>query len=100
MIVRIMAEDQYRLDDSHLAQIEQLDNVMEQALNDGDEEKFQQALRDLIASIKENGQVVPVDEIVVSDLIVPAHDMTLAEARSRLHHANGTSGTASPESDE
>ena len=84
MIVRIMAEDQYRLDDSHRAQIEQLDEATEEALNEGDEAAFQKALHELIAAVRQYGQVVPVEEIVPSDWIIPGPDMTLAEAHSRL----------------
>ena len=43
MIVRIMAEDQYRLDDSHRAQIERLDEAAEVAMNAGDEAAFPSA---------------------------------------------------------
>ena len=84
MIVRIMAEDQYRLDDSYRVQIEQLDEATEAALNEGDEAAFQKALHELIGAVREHGQVIPVEEIVPSDWIIPGPDMTLAEARSRL----------------
>jgi methylase of polypeptide subunit release factors len=84
MIVRIMAEDQYRLDDSHRTLIEQLDEATEDALNTGDEAAFQKALHELIVTIRQYGEVVPVEEIVPSDWIIPGPDMTLAEARSRL----------------
>ena len=84
MIVRIMAEDQYRLDDSYKALIEQLDEATEAALNDGDEAAFQRALHELIAAVREHGEVIPVEEIVPSDWIIPGPDMTLAEAHSRM----------------
>jgi coenzyme F420-reducing hydrogenase gamma subunit len=84
MIVRIMAEDQYRLDDSYRAQIEDLDEATEDALNKGDEAAFQKALHELIGAVRQNGQVVPVEEIVPSDWIIPGPDMTLEEARTRL----------------
>ena len=84
MIVRIMAEDQYRLDDSFRAQLEKLDDAAEAALNSGDEAAFAKALGDLIAAVRQHGQVVPDEEIVPSDWIIPGPDMTLAEARTRL----------------
>lgn len=90
MIVRIMAEDQYRLDDSFRPQLEQLDEAAEAAMNSGDEVAFTQALQDLVGAIRQHGQVVPDAEIVTSDWIVPGPDMTLAEARTRLQHIAAT----------
>jgi hypothetical protein len=84
MIVRIMAEDQYRLDDSHRALIERLDETAEAAMNAGDESAFQAALHELIGAIRQYGEVVPVEEILPSDWIIPGPDMTLAEAHARL----------------
>jgi len=97
MIIRIMAEDQYRLDDSHRALVENLDEAAEVALNAGDEAAFAQALHDLIAAVRQYGQVVPVEEILPSDWIIPGPDMTLAEARARLQTvpAGESSDTAS-----
>ncbi|MGO8950829.1 MAG: PspA-associated protein PspAA [Ktedonobacterales bacterium] len=86
MIVRIMAEDQYRLDDSYRAKLEQLDEAAETALNSGDEAAFAKALHDLTSAVREYGQVIPDSEIVPSDWIIPGPDMTLAEARARLQH--------------
>lgn len=87
MIVRIMGEDQYRLDDSYRAQIEQLDEAAEVAMNEGDEAAFVSALHELIGAVRQHGQVLPVEEIVPSDWIIPGPDMTLSEARARLQPA-------------
>ena len=84
MIVRIMAEDQYRLDDSFRPQLEQLDEATEAALDSGDEAAFARALDELISAVRKHGQVIPDEEIATSDWIIPGPDMTLAEARTRL----------------
>jgi hypothetical protein len=84
MIVRVMGEDQYRLDDSYRAQIEQLDTAAEVAMNEGDEAAFTSALHALIQAVREHGQVIAVEEIVPSDWIIPGPDMTMSEARERL----------------
>jgi hypothetical protein len=86
MIVRVMGEDQYRLDDSYRAQIEQLDEAAEVAMNEGDEAAFAAALHELIQAVRQHGQVIAVEEIVPSDWIIPGPDMTLSEARARLQH--------------
>ena len=85
MIVRIMTEDQYRIDDAHTAEISQLDDALEQALEGDDDSAFQQALQHIIAFVQQHGQPVPMEEVVASDVIVPAHDMSREEARQRLH---------------
>jgi hypothetical protein len=86
MIVRVMGEDQYRLDDSYRAQIEQLDEAAEVAMNNGDEAAFASALHGLIQAVRQNGQVIADEEIVPSDWIIPGPDMTLSEAQARLQH--------------
>jgi hypothetical protein len=86
MIVRVMGEDQYRLDDSYRAQIEQLDEAAEVAMNEGDEAAFDNALQELIQAVRQHGKVIAVEEIVPSDWIIPGPDMTLSEAQERLQH--------------
>lgn len=84
MIVRIMTDEQYRLDDSHLAEVQRLDNVLDDAEQRGDAVAFTAALHDLTVYVHQYGKPVPIDEVVASDLIIPAPDMTLQEAKERL----------------
>jgi hypothetical protein len=81
MIVRILSEDQYRLDDAHLPAITKLDNQLEAAAANGDEAQFSALLDQLARLIREQGQVVPYDELVTSQLLIPPPDMQMAEAR-------------------
>ena len=85
MIVRIMTDNQYRLDDENLAEVHRLDDILERALDGGDAQGFTSALRELVDYVRQHGQVVPDEEVIPSDLMIPAPDMTLEEARSRLH---------------
>jgi hypothetical protein len=84
MIVRIMGDNQYRMTDEQMRQFDLLDNDLEAALNDDNNEAFQAALKRLTDYVHENGRVVPMEELVQSDLIVPAADMSLAEARQHF----------------
>jgi len=84
MIVRIMTDDQYRLDDSQLARVHQLDDALDAAMDAGDAAAFAAALQQLVAYVKQNGEPLPIDEVVASDLIIPAPDMSLDEAKARL----------------
>ena len=81
MIVRILTDNQYRLDDAHLATITRLDHALEDAADKEDTLQFSDLLAQLTAFIRERGQVVPDEELVVSQLIVPPPDMSMAEAR-------------------
>lgn len=85
MIVRIMADNQYRLDDGLLPEVERLDDALDAALAGGDDASFAAALSQIVAYVRAHGQPVPDTEVVTSDLIVPADDMTRDEAKALLH---------------
>lgn len=87
MIVRILTDNQYRLPDDQAPDVDRLDSQLLTALNAGDESRFQRALQELVQLVRTHGTLVPNDELVTSDAIVPAPDMTLAETRERLAHA-------------
>jgi hypothetical protein len=80
MIVRISGEDQFRIDESLHAQLNQLDATLVQAVEAGDEEAFKAAFSALLDFVRSNGAVVDDDEIETSDLILPPDDITFAEA--------------------
>lgn len=84
MIVRILGENQYRVDDAHMETIATLDDDLLVAIDTDNDARFHSLLSQMVALIQQHGQPVPADELVVSDLIVPAPDMTLAEARKYL----------------
>jgi hypothetical protein len=83
MIVRILSENQYRVDDAHLATITRLDEDLQEAIHQDDHARFHSVLNQVLALIRQNEEV-PADELVTSDLIVPAPDMSLEEARKYL----------------
>jgi hypothetical protein len=90
MIVRIMEDDQYRLDDQESAAFEQQDQALLAAVQAGDQAAFLTTLTDLLNFVREKGAKVPYTEIVPSDVVVPAEDMTLDEAKTLLEqHAPG-----------
>ena len=84
MIVRIMTENQYRMTDDQMHQVDQLDNDLEAALRNNDVALFRSSLAALTDYIRQSGELVPIDELVPSDVIVPAPDMSLEEAREHF----------------
>jgi hypothetical protein len=85
MIVRIMAENQYRVTDEQMPEVQRLDDALDHAMELNDDASFAGTLQQLVAFVRENGEVVPDEEVVPSAVIIPAPDMTLAEAQARLH---------------
>lgn len=84
MIVRILSDNQYRLDNRHKPAIAQLDNRLLEAVQQGDQAAFARLLFQLVQLIQENGQPVPSHELVALDVIVPAPDVTLHTAKHFL----------------
>lgn len=85
MIVRILEDNQYRLDDGLLPEVQRLDDALDAALAGGDDASFSATLSQIVAYVRTHGQPVPDVEVVASDLIIPADDMTRAEAHALLH---------------
>lgn len=84
MIARIMTENQYRLTDEDAVALDRMDDPLHEAIKSGDEETFAAELEKVVAFVREKGTVIPVEEVVPSDVIIPAPDMTVAEARQYL----------------
>ncbi len=81
MIVRIASEGQYRLPDADAERLNQLDNQAVAAAEAGEEARFLALFDDMLRLIEEDGQEVPPDELVESDVILPPRDTTFEEAR-------------------
>jgi hypothetical protein len=84
MIVRILGEGQYRLDDQALQTVHEIDDRVQAAADADDEAGFASALTELVDAIQRLGEPLAADEFEGSDAIVPGHGTTLAEARELL----------------
>jgi hypothetical protein len=87
MIVRIHMEDQYRLSDAAVAEVDRLDDALQAALEARDTAAFSAALRGLLTYVRAHGEKLPTDEILPSDVILPSEDMTLDDAREIMEKA-------------
>ena len=96
MIVRILGDNQYRLEERHLQQMAALDNRLLEAVHADDYVRFSALLRQVVHFIREHGQLVSNEELVASDLIVPAPDMTLHEAKKYLAQSVGEDKSSQP----
>ncbi|MFJ6213848.1 hypothetical protein ACIQGZ_11035 [Streptomyces sp. NPDC092296] len=84
MIVRIMGEGQLDVAESHLDRLNQLDDELLKALDEGDQGNFRTTLGALLAAVREAGSPRPEDALEPSDLILPNEDATVEEVRRLL----------------
>jgi hypothetical protein len=80
VIVRIATEDQYEIAGDDYTTLNDLDNAVVEAVEAGDEERYEKAFAQLIEYIRSNGTPVGADDLRESDVIVPPSDTDMAEA--------------------
>lgn len=88
MIVRVMGEGQFEVDDTHADLLNGLDSGLERAVESGDESAFRSALADLLAQVRAVGERLPDDSLEPSDALLPAEDSTLDEVRELLSESS------------
>jgi hypothetical protein len=84
VIVRILGEGQFSIDDAITADLNKLDTQVEAALERDDEAAFTAALAALLAEVRTQGSPVPADSLEPSDLILPPQDASMDEVREML----------------
>jgi hypothetical protein len=80
VIVRIANEGQFRLPDEHAARLNDLDNQAVAAAEAKDEAKFNDLWQEMLTLVESDGEQVPDDELVSSDVILPPRDISFEEA--------------------
>ncbi|HYO38152.1 MAG TPA: hypothetical protein VER39_00695 [Nocardioidaceae bacterium] len=84
MIVRILTEGQWQVSEDRLAELNQLDAAVEQAVASEDVAAFDSSLDALLHAVRTGGEPLPVDVLHDSDLILPPADATIEEVRALL----------------
>ncbi|MGQ0464278.1 MAG: PspA-associated protein PspAA [Sporichthyaceae bacterium] len=84
MIIRILGEGQYRIDESLLDELNRLDAVVEAAIAADDDPAFKAGLAALLDKVRTEGSTLELDELESSDVLLPHSDTTLTEARDLL----------------
>ena len=84
MIVRLMGEGQYRVDDGLREQLNELDDLAGAALEAGDEPELDARLDQIFALVQREGERLADDDLSPSDSIVTPSDMTLEETRQLM----------------
>ena len=82
MIVRLMHEGQYRIDDALAARLNALDEEASVALERNDEEALDNVLERMAQAVRDGGERLPDEDLSPSNAIIPPTDLTLDEARA------------------
>jgi hypothetical protein len=81
MIVRLMGEGQYQVDEELLSQLNDLDIEAQAAIDAEDEPALDDKLDQMWQLVRDRGEQLSEDELSASDLIIPPSDLTLEETR-------------------
>lgn len=81
MIIRILGEGQFRLDDSLVQRINKIDNQIVDHVSKNEKAEYSRDLANLISTIKELAEPVDPVDILPSDIIIPPSDLSFEEAR-------------------
>ena len=84
MILRILGEGQFEIDEDKIEELNRLDDQLIGAVESGDEESFRLALNDLLVEVRAAGRPVPDEYLGESDLILPGSDATVDEVQALL----------------
>jgi len=88
VIVQILGENCYRVDDTQRSAIAQLDEDLLEALDKKNHARFHSLFEQLLARIRQYGQQLSENELnnelVLPDPIILAPDMTVAEAKKAI----------------
>jgi hypothetical protein len=84
VIVRIASEGQFRLPDNVQTKLNELDNEAVSAVESGDEGRFRELFDQMLALVASDGERVPDDELVESQVIIPPRDLTFEEAKGEF----------------
>ena len=81
MIVRLLNEGQWRIDDGLREQLNELDDQALAALEREDEEGLDRCLEEMWNLVRSEGEELAMDELRGSDIIIPPTDLTIEETR-------------------
>ncbi|MGH3166249.1 MAG: PspA-associated protein PspAA [Trebonia sp.] len=84
MIVRILGEGQFELDEAQAKVLASLDAELTATVDRGDEAGFKKALTAAVTTVRSVGSVVPHDSLAASEVILPSPDASLDEVRKLL----------------
>jgi PspA-Associated protein len=88
VIVRLMGEGQYRIEDDLMQRLNELDEQAQAAADGEDEPELDRVLDEMWHLVQAEGKRLPDDDLSPSDAAVPPSDLTLEETK-RLFSEEG-----------
>lgn len=82
MIIRISTEGQYELRGAALGRLDDMDDLVLDAIARSDAEAFEKSLAEVLSHVRSEGSRLPDTALCESDLILPPPDISLEEARA------------------
>jgi hypothetical protein len=82
VIVRLMGEGQYRIDEDLRSRLNELDAKAAEKIDQEDEPALDQILDEMAQLVRDEGERLPDEDLSASDLIIPPSDLTLEETRA------------------
>jgi hypothetical protein len=86
MIVRLMGEGQFRIDDGLIERLNELDDRAQAAAEADDEPGLDRLLDQMWRLVQDEGERLPDDDLSPSDVVIPPSDLTLEETRRLFSH--------------
>jgi hypothetical protein len=84
VIVRLMGEGQWRVDDALASRLNELDDEVGAAVLAEDEAALWRTLQALADAVRSSGEKLADDDLSPSDAIIPPEDLSLDEAKELL----------------
>jgi hypothetical protein len=81
VIVRLMGEGQFQVDDGVRAQLDELDDKAQAAADADDEPELDRVLDEMWQLVQSGGERLADDDLSASDVVVPPSDLTLEETK-------------------
>ena len=81
MIVRIMGEGQYEVEETLVERLNEMDERAAEALERDDEEELDRRLDEMAELVRGGGDRLADDELSASEVVIPPSDLTLEETR-------------------
>jgi hypothetical protein len=81
VIIRLMGEGQYRVDDGLMARLNELDDRAQAAADAEDERELDRVLDEMWKLVEDEGERLADDDLSLSDAVVPPSDLTLEETK-------------------
>jgi hypothetical protein len=84
VIVRLLGEGQFLVDDSLRERLNALDDDVAKAVESNDERALWDGLQALADAVREHGEKLADDDLRCSDAIIPPEDLSLEEAHELM----------------